>query len=163
MPSERFPELGYALWNMFRFDNALSNLAHDTLRVMTEVVVGCAAQAGPLHRPNERPHIERFFGTLASALAHRLPSTNGTGVSDPRRRIKELGAGAPAIVRLDELMELTAVTIANYDAHPHAGLGGRSPTGNAELLHRRETHRLKVAGRAHAAPSVPAVLTPTRN
>lgn len=126
MPSERFPELGYAVWNMFRFDNARANLAHDTLRVLTEVV-GCGAQAGPLHRPNERPHIERFFGTLASVLAHRLPGTTGIGVSDPRRRIEELGAGAPAIVRLDELMELTAVAIANYNAHPHAGLGGRTP------------------------------------
>lgn len=70
MPSERFPELGYAVWNWFRFDNARANLAEDTLRVLTEVV-GCGAHAGPAYRPNERPHIERFFGTLASVLAHR--------------------------------------------------------------------------------------------
>jgi len=29
MPSERFPELGYALWNWFRFDNAKAHLAED--------------------------------------------------------------------------------------------------------------------------------------
>lgn len=126
MPSERFPELGYAVWNVFRFDNARANLAQDTLRVLTEIV-GCGAHAGPAYRPNERPHIERFFGTLASVLAHRLPGTTGTRASDPRRRIEELDAGAPAVVRLDELMELTAVAIANYNAQPHASLGGRSP------------------------------------
>ncbi len=96
IPSERFPELGYAVWNVFRFDNARANLAQDTLRVLTEVV-GCGAHAGPAYRPNERPHIERFFGTLASVLAHRLPGTTGTGAGDPRRRIEELDAGAPAV------------------------------------------------------------------
>lgn len=126
MPSERFPELGYAVWNVLRFDNARANLAQDTLRVLTEIV-GCGAHAGPAYRPNERPHIERFFGTLASVLAHRLPGTTGTGASDPRRRIEELNAGALAVVRLDELMELTAVAIANYNAQPHSSLGGRSP------------------------------------
>ena len=126
MPSERFPELGYAVWNWFRFDNARANLAEDTLRVLTEVV-GCGAHAGPAYRPNERPHIERFFGTLASVLAHRLPGTTGASASDPRRRIAEMSANAPALVRLVELMELTAVAIANYNATAHEGLGGRSP------------------------------------
>ena len=126
MPSERFPELGYAAWNWFRFDNAKANLAEDTLRVLTEIV-GCGAHAGPAYRPNERPHIERFFGTLASVLSHRLPGTTGAGAADPRRRIAELTATTPAVVRLDELMELTAVAIANYNAAAHNSLGGRSP------------------------------------
>lgn len=126
MPSERFPELGYAVWNWFRFDNARANLAVDTLHLLTEVV-GCGAHAGPAYRPNERPHIERFFGTLASVLAHRLPGTTGASETDPRRRIAEMSATAPAVVRLDELMELTAVAIANYNASAHESLGGRSP------------------------------------
>lgn len=126
MPSERFPELGYAVWNWFRFDNARANLAVDTLHLLTEVV-GCGAHAGPAYRPNERPHIERFFGTLASVLAHRLPGTTGSRSGDPRRRIAEMSAKAPAVVRLDELMELTAVAIANYNASAHDSLGGRSP------------------------------------
>ncbi|MBY0240644.1 MAG: Mu transposase C-terminal domain-containing protein, partial [Burkholderiaceae bacterium] len=126
MPSERLPELGYAVWNWFRFDNAKANLAADTLRVLTEIV-GCGAHAGPAYRPNERPHIERFFGTLASVLSHRLPGTAGADASDPRRRIAELMATSAAVVRLDELMELTAVAIANYNAASHTGLGGRSP------------------------------------
>lgn len=126
MPSERLPELGYAVWNLFRFDNARANLAQDTLRVLTEIV-GCGAHAGPAYRPNERPHIERFFGTLASVLAHRLPGTTGACVDDPRRRIAGLTDSVPAVVRLDELLELTAVAIANYNASPHAGLGGHTP------------------------------------
>lgn len=126
MPSERLPELGYAVWNWFRFDNAKANLAADTLRVLTEIV-GCGAHAGPAYRPNERPHIESFFGILASVLSHRLPGTTGAGASDPRRRIAELTATSAAVVRLDELMELTAVAIANYNAASHTGLGGRSP------------------------------------
>lgn len=126
LPSERLPELGYAVWNVFRFDNARANLAEDTLRVLTQIV-GCGAHAGPAYRPNERPHIERFFGTLASVLAQRLPGTTGAGVDDPRRRIAGLTESAPAVVRLDQLMELTAVAIANYNASPHGGLGGHTP------------------------------------
>jgi hypothetical protein len=91
------------------FDNARTNLAQDTLRGLTEVV-GCGAHAGPVYRPNERPHIERFFGTLTSVLAHRLPGTSGSGQrSTPE---KELNAGASAVVRLNELIELIAVAIA---------------------------------------------------
>lgn len=126
MPSERLPELGYAVWNMFRFDDARANLAHDTVRVLTEIV-GCGAHAGPAYRPNERPHIERFFGTFASVLARRLPGTTGAGANDPRRRMAQLMGGAAAAIRLNELMELTAVAIANYNASPHVSLGGRSP------------------------------------
>ena len=126
LPSERFPELGYAVWDWFRFDNARANLAEDTLRVLTEFV-GCGAHAGPAYRPNQRPHIERFFGTFASVLSHRLPGTTGTGADDPRRRIAELTANSAAVVRLDELMELTAVSIANYNATAHESLAGRSP------------------------------------
>lgn len=126
MPSARLPELGYAAWNWFRFDNARANLAVDTLRLLTEIV-GCGAHAGPACRPNERPHIERFFGTLGSVLTHRLPGTTGTAPHDPRRRIAELTASSPAVIRLDELIELTAVAIANYNASAHDSLGGRSP------------------------------------
>lgn len=126
MPSERFPELGYAVWDWFRFDNARANLAEDTLRVLTEIV-GCGVHAGPAYRPNQRPHIERFFGTFASVLSHRLPGTTGTGTDDPRRRIAEMTSNSAAVVYLDELMELTAVSIANYNATAHESLAGRSP------------------------------------
>jgi hypothetical protein len=101
-----------------------TNLVQDTLRVLTEVV-RCGAPAGPVYRPNEQPHIELFFGTLASFLAHCLPGTTGTGQrSTPE---KELNTGASAVVRLDELIEPMAVAIANYNAHPYSSLGGRFP------------------------------------
>jgi putative transposase len=126
MPSQRLPELGYAVWNWFRFDNARANLAEDTLRLLTEIV-GCGAHAGPAYRPNERPHIERFFNTLGTVLTHRLPGTTGVGSGDVRRHLIELTAKTSALVHLDELRELTAVAIANYNASAHEGLGGRSP------------------------------------
>jgi hypothetical protein len=36
-------------------------------------VLGCAADFGPAYQPDDRPFIERFFGTVAATLSRRLP------------------------------------------------------------------------------------------
>jgi len=59
-PSGKLPELGYAIWERVRLDNAKANLAGDTMVALCEFI-GCAADAGPPHRPDDRPYIERFF------------------------------------------------------------------------------------------------------
>jgi hypothetical protein len=33
----------------------------------------CAADFGPAYQPDDRPFIERFFGTVAATLSRRLP------------------------------------------------------------------------------------------
>ena len=71
-PSQRLPELAYATWEWMRLDNAKANLANETLTALCEFV-GCLADAGPKYSPDNRPYIERFFGTIASCLSSRLP------------------------------------------------------------------------------------------
>jgi putative transposase len=71
-PSGKLPELAYATWQWIRLDNAKANLANDTLTALCDFV-GCFADAGPPHHPDDRPYIERFFGTVASTLSSRLP------------------------------------------------------------------------------------------
>ena len=64
-PSQRMPELAYTTWEWMKLDNAKANLAKETLDALCEFV-GCCADAGPKYSPDDRPYIERFFGTIAS-------------------------------------------------------------------------------------------------
>jgi putative transposase len=83
---------------------------------------------GPAYEPDERPFIERFFGTVATRFTHRLPGTTGSKASDVLRLLKDPGNDLRLVVSLDELRELLAVWIMNYNGTPHGGLGsGRTP------------------------------------
>ena len=66
--SQRLPELAYVTWEWMKLDNAKANLADETLTALCEFV-GCLVDAGPLYSPDDRPYIERFFGTIASRLS----------------------------------------------------------------------------------------------
>nr|WP_238538060.1 hypothetical protein [Paraburkholderia atlantica] len=80
-PSGHMPELAYVTWEWIRLDNAKANLANETMTALCEFV-GCLADAGPKHSPDERPYIERFFGTIASRLSSRLPGYTGSHIRD---------------------------------------------------------------------------------
>jgi len=123
---EVIPRLEGACWERLRLDNARANLATDTLSMLCSVV-GCAAEAGPVASPTERPYVERFFGTLAKTLSHRLPGATGASVNDIRRRLVDLAGKDSLAVSFDELLELMDVTIANYNGTPHDGIGARAP------------------------------------
>lgn len=73
--SQRLPELAYVTREWMKLDDAKANLANETMTVLCEFV-GCATDAGPMYAPNERPYIERFFGTIASCLSSRLPGSS---------------------------------------------------------------------------------------
>jgi putative transposase len=124
--SEVAPGFEYACWDWLRLDNARANLAVDTLAALTEFV-GCWVDAGPVAQPNERAYIERFFGTIAETLSHRLPGSTGASADDVRRRLTDPGGDTELLVTFAELEELIDVTIANYNGTPHSALGGRSP------------------------------------
>lgn len=130
-PSGVLPELAYACWESLHFDNARANLAEDTLSVLTEFV-GCYAEAGPAYHPDERPYIERFFGTLTRSLAHRLPGSTGSNPKGARRFITERTGDTRLLVSIDELDQLFEVAIADYNGAAHEGLNGRAPL---ELMH----------------------------
>jgi putative transposase len=125
--STALPETAYACWRTLRFDNARAHLAADSLDVACELL-GCTVDAGPPYEPNDRPFIERFFGTVASRLIHRLPGTTGSSSDDILRRLRDVRGDLRLIVSLDELKELLAVWVWNYNGTPHGGLpGGRTP------------------------------------
>lgn len=125
MPSEVIPELAWALWNEFSYDNAKANLAGEVLKKL-ERVVGCAINPGPVETPEGRPLIERFFHTIEENGFHRLPSTTGSGPHDPRRNNPE-AAAIRFDIKLEHVEELAEVLVMRYNGTPHAGIGYRTP------------------------------------
>ncbi|MGF6293296.1 integrase [Paraburkholderia youngii] len=125
-PSGHMPELAYVTWEWIRLDNAKANLANETLTALCEFV-GCLADAGPKHSPDEQPYIERFFGTIASRLSSRLPGYTGSHIRDLRRALSDPKGDLRLYVSLDELSELVEYTIAGYNGTPHQGLSNATP------------------------------------
>jgi len=120
------PELGYAVWERLKLDNAKANLANDTVTALCEFI-GCAVDAGPRRHPDDRPYIERFFGTIASTLSSRLPGYTGSNPRDVRRALADPKGDMRLFVSLAEMEELMEALIAGDNATPHAGLNGRTP------------------------------------
>ena len=125
-PSGKLAELGYASWQWFKLDNAKANLAADVQYALANFI-GCLIDAGPAHSPDERPYIERFFGTVASSLSSRLPGYTGTNARDIRRALADPKGNLRLFVSLDELEDLLEASLAQYNASPHNGLNGRTP------------------------------------
>ena len=125
-PSGKLTELGYATWQWFKLDNAKANLAGDVQHALADFI-GCFIDAGPAHSPDDRPYIERFFGTLASGLSSRLPGYTGTNAHDIRRALADPKGKLRLYVSLDELEDLIEAALAQYNASPHNGLNGRTP------------------------------------
>jgi putative transposase len=137
-PSEKLPELGYATWQWFKLDNAKANLAEDVRHALADFI-GCFIDAGPAHTPDDRPYIERFFGTIASSLSSRLPGYTGSHPRDVRRALGDPASNLRLYVSLGELEELLEAAIGGYNASPHAGLNGRTPLEAME-------HSIRVRG-----------------
>jgi transposase InsO family protein len=135
--SQRLPELAYVSWVCIRLDNAKANLADETLAALCEFV-GCVVSAGPKHSPDERPHIERFFGTIVSRLSSRLPGYTGSHPRDLRRALADPKRSLRLFVSLDELDELITYSIASYHGTPHGGLNGATPLEAMEFFIRGE-------------------------
>jgi putative transposase len=125
--SVMLPETVHACWRQIRFDNARAHLAEGSLDVACEIL-GCTVDVGPAYEPDDRPFIERFFGTVATQFTHRLPGTTGSSAGDVLRKLKDPGGDLRLVVSLDELRELLSVWVWNYNGTPHGGLGsGRTP------------------------------------
>ncbi|CAE6818088.1 hypothetical protein R75461_05970 [Paraburkholderia nemoris] len=124
--SDAVRQTEYATWDWLRYDNARCHLAGETLAAVCDMI-GSHIDAGPYAEPNERPYIERFFGTIGGTLSHRLPGTTGTSAQDVRRSLSDPDGDLSLLVSSEELAELLEVSFANYNGAPHDGLGGRSP------------------------------------
>ena len=125
-PSGKLPELGYATWQWFKLDNAKANLAEDVRYALTEFV-GSFVDIGPPYTPDDRPYIERFFGSIAANLSSRLPGYTGTSLRDLRRALADPKSDLRLHVSLHELEELMEACLGVYNATPHDGLNGRTP------------------------------------
>ncbi|MEX3973795.1 helix-turn-helix domain-containing protein [Paraburkholderia caribensis] len=132
-PSQALPELVYVTWEWMRLDNAKANLANETLTALCEFV-GCLVDAGPKYTPDERPYIERFFGTIASRLSSRLPGYTGSHPRDLRRALADPKGNLRLYVSIDELEELVEYAIANYNGTPHTGLNNATPLEAVEYF-----------------------------
>lgn len=141
IPSETIPELAWALWEEFLYDNAKANLATRVVEKLTRIV-GCAVNAGPVETPERRPLIERFFQTLEENGFHRLPSTTGSGPDDPRRNHPEQTA-IRLNIKLEHIEELIEVLIFQYNGTPHSGIGYRTPLEHLQYFINDENNLVK--------------------
>lgn len=135
MPSERFPELQWAVWSELSYDNANANLA-ESVRTQITSTIGGAVNAGPAGVPERRGIIEAFFRTLEMHF-HRLPNTTGSSPKDPRRKAPEKAAKKFEL-GLDHLLDLLHVVISTYNAESHSALEYSSPLERLGYFMRQE-------------------------
>lgn len=124
-PSSKFSEAEYGIWDEISYDNAKSNLSNEIKDLLTKQI-GCSINMGPVAVPVKRPIVERLFRSIEENSFHRLPSTTGSNVMDPRRKDAENNAIKFSIT-FDAIEELCDVIIANYNATPHDGNDGFTP------------------------------------
>jgi putative transposase len=128
--SQVLPQTQFACWRQIRLDNARAHLATTSLDVLCETL-GCTADFGPAYEPDDRPFIERFFGTLTTTLSRRLPGAvplrSRQDQAKALARLQGKKDSLRLMVTAQELQELLEVTIWNYHGTPHAGLGGLTP------------------------------------
>ena len=136
----------YACWRQMRLDNARAHLATTSLDVLCETL-GCTADFGPAYQPDDRPFIERFFGTVTRTLSRRLPGAlpGPEGAQATLARLRRPEDSLRLLVTVQELDELLAVAIWNYHGTPHSSLGGQTPL---EMMRRHVTGAPSDAGEA---------------
>ncbi|MGM9480292.1 hypothetical protein ACS5PN_03770 [Roseateles sp. NT4] len=122
-----------------RMDNAMQGFAR---RIVDRVRrrFGCAASWSAVGAWYHNAVIERFFGIMESYGLHRLPTSVGSGPSDP----KKTNAVVEAVrlkVTWEELLDILDITIANYNAKGQPGLGHRSPLEVLRDLYSPERQR----------------------
>lgn len=124
--SQAMPITRHACWRHIRLDNARAHLATTSLDVVCEAL-GCVADFGPAYEPDDRPFIERFFGTLTNTLSRRLPGGLPSKQATTSKRMREAAKDLRLVVTAQELEELLDATVWNYHGTPHSSLGGLTP------------------------------------
>ncbi|WP_336077171.1 hypothetical protein [Paenibacillus sp. 203] len=124
-PSEQFPEIEWAVWDVIYFDNAKSHLAQ-MVRERLSNLIGCTTCIGAVDRPMRRSFIERFHNTFTSSSIQRMANTTGSHPKDPRRKDPEKMAIRYEIT-FEHLEEIVDVVISNYNGTPHGALFYNSP------------------------------------
>lgn len=124
-PSKIGPEFVGACWEEFSVDGAKINLS-ERVRVKLQDLVGAKVLLLPRRSPDDRPFVERFFGTLEENGFHRLPNTTGSSPDDLRRKKPE-AAACKYFIQLEDLENILDVLVANFNSDVHSSLAGRTP------------------------------------
>lgn len=119
------PESQWAVFDEIMLDNALAHLSNDVINKVT-TYLNAAVNFGPVASPERRGIVERFYQTIESRGFHRIVSTTGTGITDPKRKNAERDAIKYAI-KFEHIEELTEVLIAQYNNTAHSSNNGFSP------------------------------------
>ncbi|MED2035505.1 hypothetical protein P4V74_30550 [Bacillus thuringiensis] len=101
------PIASYGIWDAFCYDNAKANLAKIVQNKLIDLI-SCSINVGPVAVPIRRSIIERFFRSLEQNGFHRLPSTTGSHLKDPKRKKPEENA-VKYLISAEHLEELTDV------------------------------------------------------
>lgn len=127
--STRLEQTRYALWRQVRLDNARAHLSAAALELMCDTL-GAQVDFGPAYEPDDRPFIERYFGTVVQTFSRRLPGAiEPRGTADKARLLRRIGRSGDErlVVSTAELDELLAMMVWNYNGSPHSSLGGLTP------------------------------------
>lgn len=91
----------------------------------------CGLDFGPAYTPDDRPFIERYFGTVVLTFSRRLPGAippKGQAESQQLlNRLRSRQGSDRLVVSAQELDELLAMMVWNYNGSAHSNLGGLTP------------------------------------
>ncbi|WEN13765.1 hypothetical protein PY254_10965 [Rhodanobacter sp. AS-Z3] len=124
MPSELIEALASCGFNVLLMDNDSAHLAEASLSRIGEMA-GCAINYGKVAHFERRPFVELINHRLEIAF-QRLPSTTGSGPTDPRRK----GAEDKAVtfqIELQAVLDLIDAVISDYNTSLPAGNLGATP------------------------------------
>lgn len=127
-------------WSTLKLDNAWAHRAKHVLAVLQDRV-GCIAEFGRVHTPNDRPFVERFFLFLTQHFSHRIIGTTGSDSRDAiiQRLSPKSKSPLSLLITLDELHSAIDIVLADYNGRSHSSLQGHTPLSIFKL---RSSERL---------------------
>ena len=145
-------------WDETSVDGALTETSkhvRDSLRdVVDSDLLTPETSFSKRRSKDDRPFIETYFRNLAGGGFQRMSNTTGAKPQDRNGREPEAVALASRF-QYEYAEELLDVLIANYNASPHAGIGGRTPLAYAKFLYQHSELNFR-----HADPErVSAILS----
>ena len=124
LPSALDDQVRHLQPGVIKLDNAL---AHHANRVANYVCNrwGATVNYGHPASPKDRNIVEYAFRRL-NRLTHRMESTSGSSVVDPKRESKK-NSKTPPVIKLHEFEQMLEVVITAHNIRGQARLGGASP------------------------------------
>lgn len=119
LPHEVIPECRGVIWNTIFLDGALAHLAKIIQKDVRDNL-GIAINWGPVAHFERRSIQERFFKKVATDLFQRLPTTTGSNPQKGRAKNAE-DLAVKYKIRADEVEQLLAIYVAQYNATPNEG------------------------------------------